>query len=79
MSDSKEIKISNKINQDDTDLNVVDSAFGSPIDTSNLISTRNIHEVMQLGDYKQKVRMMNRLPYLHISYLYRDINGVLVQ
>ena len=69
----------NKINQDDTDLNVVDSAFGSPIDTSNLISTRNIHEVMKLGDYKQKVRMMNRLPHLHISYLYRDINGVLVQ
>jgi len=69
----------NQTNQDIADLNVVDSAFGSPINAPNLVSTRDIEEVMKLGDFKMKVRMMNRMPHLHASYMYRDINGVLVQ
>ena len=69
----------NKANQDTAELNVVDSAFGSPINASNLVSTRDIEEVMKLGDFKMKVRVMNRMPHLHASYMYRDINGVLVQ
>ena len=69
----------NNTNQNNANLNVVDSSFGSPVNVSNLVSTRNIEEVMKLGDYRQKIRMMNRLPHLHLSYLYRDINGVLVQ
>ena len=69
----------NQTNQDTADLNVVDSAFGSPINAPNLVSTRDIEEVMKLGDFKMKVRMMNRMPHLHASYMYRDTNGVLVQ
>ena len=69
----------NLTNQHTANLNVVDSAFGSPINASNLVSTRNIKEVMKLGDFKVKVRMMNRMPYLHVSYMYMNINGVLVQ
>ena len=69
----------NLSNQDGANLNVVDSAFDSPINASNLVSTRDIEEVMKLGDFKIKVRMMNRMPNLHASYMYRDINGVLVQ
>jgi hypothetical protein len=69
----------NLSNQDGANLNVVDSAFDSPINASNLVSTRDIEEVMKLGDFKMKVRMMNRMPNLHASYMYRDINGVLVQ
>ena len=69
----------NTTNQGVANLNVVDSAFGSPINASNLVSTRNIEEVMKLGDFRMKVRIMNRMPYLHASYMYRDINGVLIQ
>ena len=69
----------NLTNQGAANLNVVDSVFGSPINASNLVSTRNIEEVMKLGDFRMKVRMMNRMPYLHASYMYRDINGVLIQ
>ena len=69
----------NQANQDTADLNVVDSVFGSPINAPNLVSTRDIEEVMKLGDFKMKVRMMNRMPHLHASYMYRDTNGVLVQ
>ncbi len=69
----------NSTNQNTSDLNVVDSAFGSPIDASNLVSTRNIEEVMKLGDYKMKVRIMNRMPHLHASYMYTDIKGTLIQ
>ncbi len=66
-------------NQGEANLNVVDGAFDSPINTSNLVSTRNIEEVMRLGDFKMKVRMMNRMPNLHESYMYSDVNGVLIQ
>jgi len=66
-------------NQGEANLNVVDGTFDSPINTSNLVSTRNIEEVMRLGDFKMKVRMMNRMPHLHESYLYMDVNGVLIQ
>ena len=66
-------------NQGAANLNVVDSAFGSPINGSNLVSTRNIEEVMKLGDFRMKVRIMNRMPHLHASYMYRDTNGVLIQ
>jgi|TARA_B100000085_G_scaffold284430_1_gene317508 hypothetical protein len=69
----------NLTNQGAANLNVVDSLFGSPINASNLVSTRNIEEVMKLGDFKMKVRIMNRMPHLHLSYIYTDINGVLVQ
>ncbi|WP_339634512.1 hypothetical protein [uncultured Maribacter sp.] len=69
----------NLTNQGAANLNVVDSAFGSPINASNLVSTRNIEEVMKLGDFRMKVRMMNRMPHLHASYMYMNINGVLVQ
>ena len=69
----------NQANQDDAGLNVVDSAFGSPLDASNLVSTRNIEEVMLLGDYKAKIRRMNRMPHLSESYLYLNINLKLVQ
>ena len=69
----------NLTNQGAANLNVVDSVFGSPINASNLVSTRNIEEVMKLGDFRVKVRMMNRMPYLHASFMYRDINGVLIQ
>ena len=69
----------NLTNQGAANLNVVDSVFGSPINASNLVSTRNIEEVMKLGDFKMKVRMMNRMPHLHASYMYSDINGVLIQ
>ena len=69
----------NLTNQGAANLNVVDSAFGSPINASNLVSTRNIEEVMKLGDFKMKVRMMNRMPHLHASYMYSNINGVLIQ
>ena len=69
----------NLTNQDAANLNVVDSVFGSPINASNLVSTRNIEEVMKLGDFKMKVRIMNRMPHLHASYMYSDINGVLIQ
>lgn len=66
-------------NQGTANLNVVDGAFDSPINTPNLVSTRNIEEVMRLGDFKMKVRIMNRMPHLHESYMYSDVNGVLVQ
>ena len=66
-------------NQGAANLNVVDGAFNSPINASSLVSTRNIEEVMKLGDFKAKVRMMNRMPHLHASYIYSDINGVLIQ
>jgi hypothetical protein len=66
-------------NQGAANLNVVDGAFDSPINTPNLVSTRNIEEVMRLGDFKTKVRIMNRMPHLHESYMYIDLNGVLVQ
>ncbi len=69
----------NQANQDTADLNVVDSVFGSPINASNLVSTRNIEEVMKLGDFKTKVRIMNRMPHLHASYIYREMKGVLIQ
>ena len=69
----------NSTNQGTVDLNVVDSAFGSPINAANLVSTRNIQEVMKLGDFRMKVRMMNRMPHLHASYMYSNINGVLIQ
>ena len=69
----------NKANQDDAGLNVVDSAFGSPLDASNLVSTRNIQEVMLLGDYKAKIRLINRMPHLSETYLYLNIKGQLVQ
>ena len=69
----------NKANQDDAGLNVVDSAFGSPLDASNLVSTRNIEEVMLLGDYKAKIRLINRMPHLSETYLYLNIKGQLVQ
>ena len=69
----------NQANQDDAGLNVVDSAFGPPLDASNLVSTRNIEEVMLLGDYKAKIRRMNRLPHLSESYLYLNIKLQLVQ
>ncbi len=69
----------NQANQNDAGLNVVDSAFGSPLDASNLVSTRNIEEVMLLGDYKAKIRRMNRLPHLSESYLYLNTKLQLVQ
>ena len=69
----------NLTNQGAANLNVVDSVFGSPINASNLVSTRNIEEVMKLGDFRMKVRIMNRMPHLHASYMYMNINGVLVQ
>ena len=69
----------NQTNQVDAGLNVVDSAFGSPLDASNLVSTRNIEEVMLLGDYKTKIRRMNRLPHLSESYLCLNIKLQLVQ
>ena len=69
----------NQANQVDAGLNVVDSAFGSPLDASNLVSTRNIQEVMLLGDYKAKLRLINRMPHLSETYLYLNIKGQLVQ
>jgi len=66
-------------NQDAANLNVVDGAFNSPTNALNLVSTRNIEEVMKLGDFRMKVRIMNRMPHLHASYMYSDINGVLIQ
>ena len=69
----------NQANQVDAGLNVVDSAFGSPLDASNLVSTRNIEEVMLLGDYKAKLRLINRMPHLSETYLYLNIKGQLVQ
>ena len=69
----------NQANQVDAGLNVVDSAFGSPLDASNLVSTRNIEEVMLLGDYKAKIRLINRMPHLSETYLYLNIKGQLVQ
>ena len=69
----------NQANQVDAGLNVVDSAFGSPLDASNLVSTRNIQEVMLLGDYKAKIRLINRMPHLPETYLYLNIKGQLVQ
>ena len=69
----------NQANQDDAGLNVVDSAFGSPLDASNLVSTRNIEEVMLLGDYKAKIRLINRMPHLSETYLYLNIKQQLVQ
>ena len=69
----------NQANQDDAGLNVVDSAFGSPLDASNLVSTRNIEQVMLLGDYKAKIRLINRMPHLSETYLYLNIKGQLVQ
>ena len=69
----------NQANQVDAGLNVVDSAFGSPLDASNLVSTRNVEEVMLLGDYKAKIRLINRMPHLSETYLYLNIKGQLVQ
>ena len=69
----------NQANQVDAGLNVVDSAFGSPLDASNLVSTRNIQEVMLLGDYKAKIRLIHRMPHLPETYLYLNIKGQLVQ
>ena len=69
----------NQANQVDAGLNVVDSAFGSPLDASNLVSTRNVEEVMLLGDYNAKIRLINRMPHLSETYLYLNIKGQLVQ
>ena len=69
----------NKANQNGANLNVTNNIFSSPINRTNLISTRNIEEVMKLGDFKMKVRMMNRMPHLHASYMYSNTNGVLIQ
>jgi hypothetical protein len=59
-------------------LNVTNNIWKNPTRGSNLFSTRNIKEVMKLGDLRRKIRLINRLG-LHESYLFMNSEGILVQ
>jgi len=69
----------NSTNQMGANLNVAKDIFRTPLNITNLISTRNIKEVMKLGDYRLKLRMISRYNFLHESYLFRNSEGHLVQ
>tara|TARA_Y100000310_G_C20591006_1_gene767971 strand:+ start:48 stop:764 length:717 start_codon:yes stop_codon:yes gene_type:complete len=69
----------NSTNQMGANLNVAKDIFRTPLNITNLISTRNIKEVMKLGDYRLKLRMISRYNFLPESYLFRNSEGNLVQ
>ena len=56
----------------DVDRDVVDGTFVNPL--QNIVSTRNITAVMQLGDLDYKMRLLNRFPGRY-DIIFRTTNG----
>lgn len=60
----------------DANQNVVDNSFVDPLE--NIVSVRNINEVMKLGDLNYKMRILNRFPHRH-DIIFTTVNGSIVQ
>ena len=56
----------------DVDRDVVDGTFVDPL--QNIVSTRNITAVMQLGDLDYKMRLLNRFPGRY-DIIFRTVDG----
>ena len=56
----------------DADRNIIDSTFKDPL--QNIVSTRNITAVMQLGDLDYKMRLLNRFPGRY-DIIFRTVDG----
>ena len=60
----------------DANQNVVDNSFVNPLE--NIVSVRNINEVMKLGDLNYKMRILSRFPHKH-DIIFTTVNGSIVQ
>jgi hypothetical protein len=56
-----------------------DPNFMNPIFRENLVSTRNMSNALEFGDFRRKLRIINRFPLIDVDYLVQNANGDTLQ